>query len=339
MAIRLNAEAMQARPDWTDEERGRRVASILRTVDAMTRLIDDLLDLAQIDAGRLALDRDRINARTLRGELLELWRPLATQKGVTLDVRFPDEPLRVDADRDRVLQVFSNLLGNALKFTPPGGRIEVSAEHRDGVASFAVRDTGVGIEPDALAHIFERYWQARNAPRGAGLGLFIAKGIVEAHGGEIVVDSIAGEGTTVTFNLPLTPFARSSSAAANGRVIVVDDDKAVREAVAETLSAQRIACATMSNGREVLQYLESGRPTPSLILLDLRMPDMDGWQLVEELKKDARHAAIPLVVMSAAADLDLEAASLGAARWLKKPVAAEALLRAVDDELVRAALR
>jgi signal transduction histidine kinase len=128
--------------------------------------------------------------------------PVASGKGLLLTTDTPVQDFRIACDRDRVLQVLSNLIGNALKFTEDGGAITVSVRERDGEARFAVSDTGCGIAPDQLPFIFDRYWQAKSARDGVGLGLSIAKGLVDAHGGRIWVDSKVEAGTTFVFALP-----------------------------------------------------------------------------------------------------------------------------------------
>ncbi|WP_375755090.1 ATP-binding protein [Corallococcus exercitus] len=172
--------------------------------ERMSRLISDLLDWGRLEAGHLPLELGEHTAVALATEALESIRPLAEAKGLHLEADLPAEGLRVKCDRSRVLQVMGNLLGNAVKFTPPGGTLAVKAVMRGGEVSFDVRDTGNGITPDALPHIFDRYWQARDAAaRGTGLGLAIAKGLVEAHGGSIRAESILGTGSVFTFTLPV----------------------------------------------------------------------------------------------------------------------------------------
>ena len=169
----------------------------------MKRLIDDLVDIARIEAGRLRIDEETCAAGELLRETIALLQPLAQQKKVRLEGQFAPE-VDLVCDRNRILRVFSNLIGNAIKFTSEGGSITVSAEPVAGELRFAVTDTGSGIPAEELPHIFERFWQARNTARmGAGLGLAIAEGIVKAHGGKIWAESEPGKGTTLFFTLPL----------------------------------------------------------------------------------------------------------------------------------------
>jgi two-component system, chemotaxis family, sensor kinase Cph1 len=175
---------------------------IRRLATHMKALTDDLLDLASIEAHRFALHLRSVESRELVEEALLVASPLAQAKRITLEVELIDVP-RLEADSERIFRVLSNLLGNAIKFTPERGTITIRTERRDDNLSIAVRDTGPGIAADQLPHVFERYWKAQSASQpGSGLGLYIASGIVEAHGGKIWAESYAA-GARFTFILPL----------------------------------------------------------------------------------------------------------------------------------------
>src|SRR5262249_1401148 len=184
------------------DERMRQYArSILRAAERMDRLIHDLLDLAAIDAGRLSIDRQSYDARMLALDALELLEPVAEER--TIQIRRELVECTVSCDRGRVLQILSNLLDNAIKFTPAGGTIVVRCEPRASEVVFAVADDGPGIDPKFLPHVFDRFWQGRkDKRRGIGLGLSIAKGLVEAQGGTMWVESEIGKGTAFYFSLP-----------------------------------------------------------------------------------------------------------------------------------------
>jgi signal transduction histidine kinase/FixJ family two-component response regulator len=191
----------------------RQLEAIQRAAQRANRLISDLLDVAKIQAGGLAVELATVEVSSLVQEAFESATPLATAKKLTLD-RTVDENLpAIAADRDRVLQVLGNLLGNAIKFTPAGGRVTVRAQH-DGVeCRFSVCDTGPGIPPEHVPHVFDRYWQAKSTAKlGTGLGLSIAKGIVEAHAGKIWVESEPGRGASFIFTLPCAEQQRAVSA-------------------------------------------------------------------------------------------------------------------------------
>ena len=178
--------------------------AIDRSAQRMYRLIHDLLDVAAIEAGQFAVSPSPLAVGVLVDDALELLRPLASAKRVALVANVPPDLPAVAADRERVLQVFSNVVGNAVKFTPANGRIEIEATRRGGSVEFVVQDGGPGIAPDDLPHVFDRFWQAKKMARaGVGLGLAIAKGIIEAHGGEIRAESRPGHGARFTFTLPV----------------------------------------------------------------------------------------------------------------------------------------
>lgn len=190
-------------PESAEKER-EQLDIVLRSVDRADRLIQDLLDVARIQAGRLSVERAPVEARELAEEAVDMHRNLVEQKSIQLDIDTADDLPEVFADRDRILQVFGNLLGNAIKFTPEGGRVTVGAEPVDGVVRFTVRDTGPGIEEEDQRHLFDPFWQASGATRkGAGLGLAIAKGLVEAHGGSMEVHSQVGKGSEFGFTVPI----------------------------------------------------------------------------------------------------------------------------------------
>jgi signal transduction histidine kinase len=189
-----------------DDRRRSRVQldAIQRAADNMNRLVQDLLDTSSIEAGRLSLELRSVEVVALIGDALRLLQPLATGKRLLLTSEVPDELPPVCADPARIQQVFANLIGNAVKFSPAGGHVGVSSKHLGNTVVFSVADDGPGIGNEELAHLFERFWQARRTARlGNGLGLFIAKSIVEAHGGRIWVESTLGQGSEFFFSLPV----------------------------------------------------------------------------------------------------------------------------------------
>ena len=203
-AILLQASVLRRRGSEPDRRSRQPIELIERSARRMSRLIRDLLDMASIEAGTLAVECDRVAVDHLIADSATAQKPLASAASLEfrLDVAkgLPD----VWGDRERLHQVLENLIGNAVKFTKPGGRVTVGASERDSAVLFWVTDTGPGIAVEHLPHVFERFWQARKDRRsGAGLGLPIVKGIVEAHGGRIWVESTAGRGTTVFFTVPI----------------------------------------------------------------------------------------------------------------------------------------
>jgi PAS domain S-box-containing protein len=186
---------------------------ILRSAERMEHLIRDLLDFAEIEAGALVVKRQIIESASLIRDTVEILKPLAEKKKLRLETQVEGE-LSVSCDRDRILQVLSNLVGNAIKFTPDGGSISIRVTRSGANAEFAVSDTGPGIPETELAHIWERFWQGKERlPGSVGLGLAIAKGLVEAHGGRIWTESRVGVGTTMYFTLSLASAATPAAQA------------------------------------------------------------------------------------------------------------------------------
>ncbi|MCI0672484.1 MAG: ATP-binding protein [Myxococcaceae bacterium] len=196
--------SLTLRTESLEEQGRRRLELITRSATQMDHLIQDLLDVTRIEAGSLAIERRSEDVASLVGEVRESFLSLAQQKQLRFECEAEDEVPPVQADRRRVLQVLSNLLGNALKFTPPGGRITLKGARVGEDVRFSVSDSGPGIPEEQREHVFDRFWQAKEtAHAGAGLGLAIAKGLVEAHGGRIWVESTPGEGSTFFFTLPI----------------------------------------------------------------------------------------------------------------------------------------
>ncbi len=184
-------------PSVTDQ-----VRVIQSAAQQMDTLIQDLLDMSRAEAGRFAVDLQPVQTGALLRDALRTLGPLADDKGVTIVTAWDDALPDVQVDPERITQVISNIVGNAIKFTPTGGEIRVSAEERPDGVLVSVADTGPGVPPEHLLHVFDRYWQLSRRNRGAGLGLPIAKTIIEAHQGRIWVESTAGKGATFHFTLP-----------------------------------------------------------------------------------------------------------------------------------------
>jgi signal transduction histidine kinase len=179
---------------------------VSRAVSRMQRLVLDLLDVARIESRTLRIDRKQVDVGAFVTEVFRSYEPLFAARGLTFDFEVPATAITASLDHDRIVQVLSNLLGNALKFTPAGGAVRLYAERSGPDVEFVLRDTGPGIEPDALPDVFKRFWKKDSeSRRGLGLGLYICEKIVEAHGGRIWVVSELGKGASFRFTLPLGP--------------------------------------------------------------------------------------------------------------------------------------
>jgi signal transduction histidine kinase len=170
----------------------------------MKNLIGDLLDYTKLESGRLKIEKKEEDVSSILTEVVGIFEPIAKSRRLDLFSENAAGIAKVTCERKRIIRVLSNLINNAIKFTPSGGRVTISAELKNGEALFVVRDTGTGITSEQLPHIFERYWQAdETARKGTGLGLAIAKGFVEVHNGKIWVESQPGYGSTFFFTIPL----------------------------------------------------------------------------------------------------------------------------------------
>jgi PAS domain S-box-containing protein len=344
-AIQLKAHLMAKSPD---SHQRREADFISRRVREMTLLIQDLLDISSIEAGRLRLEKSRQGVLRMLKEGFAVWEPQAAENSLGLDCECPDvDELDIDCDPNRILQVLNNLIGNAIKFTGPGGTILVRVEPRPDEVCFSVTDSGPGIPEAELSHIFDRFTRAsKSARQGTGLGLSIAKGIIEAHGGRIWAESQAGVGSTFYFTLPLIPSATGESSAPRstaGRrmspvepggpiqqnllkkvVLVVDDDADCRRMVAAVLEHQGYDVVSLQNGNEALQYLRHTARHPSCILLDLAMPVTDGWMFLRERYSNPELETIPVIVLSGQPDVE-DRVIAAHASYLRKPLSPENL--------------
>jgi signal transduction histidine kinase len=203
--IAVGLETMLKLQPPGDERAARQLVVMQRTVRRINRLILDLLDVTRIGAGNFVLAQEHVQVQSLLNEVLELFEAPARQR-ISLTCHTPQAVPCVIGERDRLLRVLSNLVGNAVKFTPPGGRISVHARLLEEALHFSVEDTGPGIPSEGIPQLFDRFWQANQTGRvGLGLGLPIAKAIVEAHGGRIWAESVPGGGTTFHFTVPCAP--------------------------------------------------------------------------------------------------------------------------------------
>ncbi len=216
-AIRVAAESLEM--DAQVDSLRRRTSVITRAVGRMEKLVRDLFEATQAERGDLSLSLQREDAQSIVQEVVEANAPIARERGVVLEPEFSGEPAELTCDRGQVLRVLANLIGNAIRFTPEGGRITIRVQAEDRLARFSVADTGMGIARENLPFVFEQHWKGGGS--GAGLGLFIARTIVQAHGGEIGVQSTPRQGTVFWFTIPR--FVRGDGRGAK------TDDREVRD--------------------------------------------------------------------------------------------------------------
>jgi two-component system CheB/CheR fusion protein len=271
-----------------------------RQVTHLTRLIDDLLDVTRITCGKIQPQLEQVELGALLRRTLDDQRGSFEALGVALDGQLPSTPVWVQADGARLVQVVSNVLGNALKFTPRGGRVRLRLDCLEEKAMVDVADTGVGIPPDALAHVFEPFSQAPQtldrARGGLGLGLAMVKGLVELHGGEVNIQSPGtGGGTRVTISLPLGaagPLESAEHVAAppasrrTQRVLVIEDNLDASETLQVALSLNGHEVRIAHDGARGLEL--ATEYDPDVVICDIGLPGMDGYEVARAVRGPTR---------------------------------------------------
>jgi len=314
-----------------NEEQQQDVAQVNKSGHSLLGLINQILDLSKIEAGKMEISTERVDLCELVGEIVDEIRPLAQEKGLRVESRLPGELPAVEADPLRLRQILINLLSNAVKFTDRG-HVEILAQPSGRMMRVSIHDTGVGISPEAQKVIFEEFVQGDGSSTrrhgGTGLGLSIVRTLVEMHGGAITVVSEPGLGSTFTFTLPAwasvpaLPASRPHAAAAMARglggraILVVDDDTSVRRLIARQLEQEGWRVIQAGNAADAVQLARESQPV--LVTLDIMMPDASGWWVLEHLKEDPRTAGIPVLVVSIMEDRH-KVFALGASDYLSKP--------------------
>jgi PAS domain S-box-containing protein len=320
-----------------NERQKRYVSNIHGGGQHLLKLISDILDLSKIEAGRMDLAIQDVPIESAFSEVLSTLRPLAEKKSQTLSQN-AQAHLIVRADITRFRQMLMNLAGNAIKFTPEGGRIELEARQTNGQIRIEVRDTGPGIPPGEQERIFQAFYRLRQsgeATEGTGLGLAITQRLAELHGSKLGLDSQAGQGSCFYFSLPAgvpTRQLRASEAkvkVSHGeatKVLVIEDDRDSAQVIQSYLTSsgyESLSCEQPQNAAKMVAEFR-----PDVITLDLLMTPSNGWEVLLQLKRDPRTANIPVIVVSIV-DQPAIATTLGADEYLVKPVDKESLLAAV----------
>jgi CheY-like chemotaxis protein len=318
---------------------------IERQVGHLARLVDDLLDVSRITQGKIELRRSPMEMMEAVMRAIETTSPLLEQRRHDLNLRIARDGLTIDADRDRMAQVISNLLTNASKYSEPGSRIDVEAWRADNTISLRVSDQGVGIPPDMIANVFDRFVQQPQtldrSRGGLGLGLAIVRSLVEMHGGTVVARSEGpGRGSEFTITLPAVGIrpslpqipseARAPNRPRDLRILVVDDNHdaaATLQDVLETLGYQvRVA----HDGPSALRAARAFQP--SIALLDIGLPVMDGYELAQRLRDQEEHSDLRMVAVTGyGQDTDRERSlEAGFLDHLVKPVDMTKLERVIE---------
>ena len=313
------------------------VQDILDAGRHLLALLNDVLDLSKVEAGRMELDITTFPAADAIQSVLALVRERAGQAGVELRFEAADAPTHITADELRLKQVLLNLIGNAVKFTPDGGTVTVRAWTGGPDVLITVTDTGIGIAESDRSRIFDSFQQgtrSASSSEGTGLGLTLTRRIVELHGGRMWLESEVGLGSTFGLAIPrpVRPGAPDPGwhepAVEDSRrtVVVIEDDPSSAELVAVHLTAAGLRPVHVRTGEEGLAVVRALRPTA--VVLDIHLPGMDGWDVLSVIKADPRTAATPVVVVTVLPERG-RGFALGASDYLVKPVSKEDLLAAV----------
>jgi signal transduction histidine kinase/DNA-binding response OmpR family regulator len=299
-------------------------------------LLNDILDLSKVEAGRMQLERSTFSVFDVLESCLSQVRTAAAQKGVVLRREVAADVGLVETDELRFKQVLLNLLSNAVKFTPAAGTVTVRVATDGAALTVCVTDTGIGIAPEDRDRIFESFQQGGRGParqEGTGLGLTLSKRIVELFGGEMWLDSEVGTGSTFGFTVPIDKRSvdvdgTGASGADNGRplVVVIEDDR--RSLGLLTLYLESAGLRVLGAGDAATGIEAVRRELPAAVVLDIRLPDLDGWEVLSTLKDDSSTVAVPVVVVSIL-DERGKGFALGADEYLVKPVSREDVLSAL----------
>jgi PAS domain S-box-containing protein len=322
------------------------IEAIQRNAQAQARLVESLLDLSRIIAGKLELDIQHVDLARLLDGALDAVRPDAEAKGITIDVEVPSTVSTLQGDGGRLQQVFWNLLSNAVKFTPNGGRIGVHVAQQDREVTIAITDSGQGISAAFLPQVFDRFKQAENrrSPTGLGLGLAVVREMVHAHGGRVLAESPGeGLGSTFTVTLPLSAETKRvvldtaaepppAESLEHLDILIVDDDGDVRDLMSLLLEARGARVRAASSAAEALGVITQRRP--DLLLADVGMPEEDGYSLIRRIRalegqqNGSRLPAIAVTAYATATDRE-RALAEGYDGHVAKPVDPAALTRAI----------
>lgn len=306
----------------------RPVERIIRSAQRADRMVRDLLAISAIETGQLLLDVKPVNTADLIFSAVESQQNVAAEASIIIGTDLSPELPPICADEERLLEVLENLMGNAFKFTSERGTITVGASRRNGDVVIWVKDSGSGIAPEQMPHIFDRFWQAQKKERrGLGLGLSISKAIVDAHGGEIWAESELGVGTTVHFTVPTAPERPIKQRAEVANILMVDDRPENLLSLKAILERPDYRLVSARSGEEALALVL--RERFSVALIDIAMPTMNGLEVAQHLKELERTSSIPIIFVTAFGNDPEEihrAYAAGGADYLVKPL---------DPEIVR----
>ncbi len=332
-------------------EQERQVSFIRQSAESLSEIINDLLDLAKVEAGKVDLRPGEFTVAELFGALRGMFKPML-REGVALVIDDPEVDVTLHSDQGKLAQILRNFISNALKFTEHGQVVVTAATERGGPrVTFSVRDTGIGIAPEHINYIFEEFTQLDSEQqarvKGTGLGLPLSRRLAELLGGRIAVESEPGRGSIFSVTIPLNlaeqavagqgaeipPSARTRRVPSS--VLIVDDDETARYVMGQAMRKLGSKVREAANGLEGLAMAQND--APQLILMDLRMPVMDGFTMLERLAGDPRTAGIPVIVVTSSEVSGDDRSRLASARAVlsKAAFSVEAVMTLFTQELRR----
>lgn len=331
---------MQANEKLSDEENNY-LEIVERNGKRLLSLINDILDLSKIESGKMEISPSFTSISHLVQTVKDNLHQLADEKGLTLTLNMPDDLPQIETEEAKLHQVLINIVGNAVKFTEKGG-VEISVANTTENLKIEIKDSGIGISKRELPHIFDEFRQADGSNsrpyEGTGLGLAIANKMITLLGGNIKVSSQLGEGTVFTIMIPIKwhedilitdnyAFENVSTLSIDKTILVVDDDLKAIKGISDSLHEAGYKTISAQSGKEALILAEKYRPFA--ITLDIVMPEMDGWEVLQKLKNNAKTKDIPVIIISMTDEKDTGAA-LGAIGFVSKPLDQELLMMEID---------
>lgn len=322
------------------EEQMENVKTIYESGDILLALINDILDLSKIESGKMVVNEEAFYLLEFLNSVMSLFRPKAEEKGLKLNLKIDkDISSQIVSDPDKIRQIIINLIGNAVKFSD-SGKIDVSAKMKEkddetDILTISVKDTGIGIPQKKIEAIFDPFSQvdASTTRRygGTGLGLSITKNLVELFDGKIRVTSREGKGSTFTFSIPVkrpTAEEREAQVDEPKKILIVEDDASTLRLYKKYLERDGYEVISSMMGKDALPLAE--KHLPSMIILDVLLPDIVGWEVLSRLKKSEKTSDIPVIVVSVLPEKD-KAISLGAIDYAEKPISGASLVKKIES--------
>jgi signal transduction histidine kinase/CheY-like chemotaxis protein len=314
------------------------LAIVKTNTDRLVDLINELLDISRIEAGRVELRRKALDLPALIQQVADTMRPQLQAKRQKLTLDLPPNLPPVSGDSDRVIQILTNLVSNAHKYTPVEGSLTIAARDEGDHVRVDIADTGIGLSKEDQAQLFSKFFRAQNRATqevsGTGLGLAITRSLIQLHGGDVWVESAPGKGSTFSFTLPVTPSAIERETPAQAQpgkcILIVDDEPDIAKLIRRYLERAGYRTLLAHNGADALRLAQTEHP--DLITLDIVLPDTSGLTVLEWLKSDSQTQTIPVILLSILGGAE-EDQLLGAVDYLTKPVNERVLLQHVGRVL------